>query len=51
MIRIKEKARKSIAPETAASGLKRTIQWNLDLTKSQGTREIDSLYRGPVSYI
>ena len=51
MIKIKEKARKNIAPETAASGLKRTIQWNLDLTTRQGTWEIGSLYRGPVSYI
>ena len=51
MIRTKEKARKSIVPETAASGLKRTIQWSLDLTKCQGTRENGSLYRGPVSYI
>ena len=24
----------------------RLIQWNLDLTKCQGTGEIDSLYRG-----
>ena len=27
------------------------VQWNLDLTKCQGTREIGSLYRGSVPYI
>ena len=27
------------------------IQWNLDLTKCQGTGEIDSLYRGSFPYI
>ena len=37
--------------ETAASGLKRTIHWNLDLTKCQETREIGSLYRGSLPYI
>ena len=28
-----------------------SVQWNLDLTNCQGTREIGSLYRGSVPYI
>ena len=27
------------------------VQWHLDLTKCQGTGEIDSLYRGSFPYI
>ena len=30
---------------------KEHLQWNLDLTKCQGTRGIGLLYRGSVSYI